>query len=229
MPLSERTRDSVLDVTMVARLMVGKYKNTYRGHVVMKDSVSLHHYERLMDKIRPKTIIELGTAGGGGAVWLAASMKAQGIDGQVVTLDIEDRITESCKTDFDKLGIQFVQTDLRDAERTCNLLKDLPHPWLISEDCHVDAEIIMKALDDAMCPGDYIVYEDTHLATPDKSWLDAEDMENYVYGNWAKDKLDRVDAAMLARADRYMIDASIQDLYGYNGSTFINSVFAKVK
>jgi len=227
-PLTERTRESTIDLSMMARLMVGKYRNTWRGHVLLKDAVSLHHYQVLMEKLRPKTIIELGTAGGGGAVWFATQAQALGLDDcAVVTLDIQDSITDACKSDFGKLGVKFMQMDLYDSAGVQRAIADLPHPWLVSEDCHVDANVVMQALDDEMIKGDYIVYEDTHLCTPDKSWMDAEDMDNYEYGKFAGQKLDRVEEAMSERAAAWAIDASIQDLYGYNGSTFVNSLFTK--
>ena len=56
--LQDRLDTSVFDLDTVARLMVGKYKNTWRGHVLLKDAVSLHTYSALMQHQRPCTIID---------------------------------------------------------------------------------------------------------------------------------------------------------------------------
>ena len=230
-PLASRSDESVIDLQMMARLMVGKYKNRWRGHVLMKDALSLHTYSVLMERQRTRTIFDLGTAGGGSAVWFATQARAMGLDGcTVVTIDIVDQRTAATKEDMTSLGnITFLQLDLCDAANLRKALDGLPHPWMISEDCHVDAEIVMTALDDSMLPGDYIVYEDTHPCTPDQSWMDAEDMANYKHGSFAPAKLARMYAAMGKRAASYMVDAAIQDMYGYNGTTFINSVFVKTE
>ena len=86
----------------------------------------------------------------------------------------------------------------------------------------------MKSFDKIIKNGDYILFEDTHPDNPDTSWMDAEDIDNYKCDYWAEDKLNKVYQAMIERNSEYVIDCNIQDLYGYNGSTFINSVFKKL-
>ncbi|EOD17461.1 hypothetical protein EMIHUDRAFT_210197 [Emiliania huxleyi CCMP1516] len=228
-PLASRTHKSAFDLQIVSRLMVGKYANIWRGHVLLKDAVALHLYGMLMQRQMPKTIFDLGTAGGGSAVWFATQMKAMGlVECKVITVDIEDLRTPACRREMEQLGIEFLQADLRDASAMLSAIKDKAHPWLIAEDCHVDAHVIMAAFDPATTSGDYIIFEDTHPCHPDKSWMDAEDMDKYTYGAFANKKLAAVEAAMGALSARYSIDASIQDLYGHNGATFINGVFARL-
>ena len=121
--------------------------------------------------------------------------------------------------------IRVLHADICDMFAVGPSIQDLPRPWLIAEDCHVDANRLMECLDPMMQEGDYIVFEDTHPCCPDKSWMDASDMNGYEYGRFSNEKLSRVTYAMKQRSDRFKIDASIQDMYGYNGLTHINSVF----
>lgn len=228
--LNLRSQFSVFDKNMISRLMVGKYKNTYLDHILMKDAISLHLYEMVIQKIKPATIIELGTAAGGSALWFASKLKGFNMtNSKVVSIDILDRKTNDTKKKIEEFNsINCYIADINNKEKIYSILKDYPHPWLISEDCHVDADIIMNTFDNIIENGDYIVFEDTHPNNPDTSWMDAEDMQNYKCDYWSQDKLNKVEKAMLKRDDSYAIDCNIQDMYGYNGCTFINSVFKKI-
>ena len=212
--LRNRTRDSVFDKNFVSRLMVGKYKNEICGIPLLKDVISMHHYSLIIEKIQPKTVIDLGTAFGGSSLWFTTKIQD---DCKVLTLDIED----IRKTD-EHPQVMFYKIDICDEKGMNNILKNCKHPWLISEDCHVPANQIMKVFKPLMKNGDYIVFEDTHLCNPEKCGMSAE--TDYTVGTWSKNKLDQVEKEML-QYDDIMIDAHIQDFYGYNGCTHINSVF----
>jgi len=234
-PFGDRTRDSVFDLGMVSQLMVGKYRNMIFGQTLMKDAISLQLYSLLMERLRPGTIFDLGTCGGGSALWFASQANALGLkDTCVLTCDIQDVRTKECKAQMSEASnIEFVLGDLTNGaelfKRARNQGLSLPKPWLIAEDCHLDAEIILSCFDGELAVGDYIVFEDTHPVHPDDTHMTAENMSNYVYGNFAVEKYDLVEKAMLKRGDEWMVDASIQDMYGYNGATFINGILKKVR
>ena len=220
-PLAERCQWSVLDEATVARLMVGKYKNHTAGVPLLKDALSLHSYELLLHDLRPKTVIDLGTALGGSSLWFSRKVPS---DASIVTIDIDDFRTPACR---EATNVHFAQLDISDATAMQRTLTALPHPWLVSEDCHVDASVLMAVLDPLMEVGDYVVFEDTHPSNPDRAGMSAESIEPYsTMSGWASEKLRSVERAMLARP-HYLIDAKIQDFYGYNGCTHINSVFCK--
>ena len=214
MPLAARTRRSVFDQAMVARLMVGKYKTTFAGSPFLKDAVSCHLYRELFQRVKPATVVDLGTAFGGSAAWFAHELP----NSTVVTIDIAD--VRRCALPH---NVTFLQLDLTNADAVRAALKDLPHPWLVSEDCHVPAATVMHVFDGLLEPGDYIVFEDTHPCNPDVTGASAES-EVYKCGHWSTEKLTSVETEMMKRPN-FVVDASIQDFYGYNGATFINSVF----
>jgi cephalosporin hydroxylase len=217
-PLKERTRNSVFDTNIVGRLMVGKYKNTYTNIPFLKDVVSQHLYLELIKKLKPKTVIDLGTAFGGSALWFSKYVP----EARVVTFDIKDIRYENSKH---QTNIDFYCIDIEDKSAVHNVLKNYPHPWLVCEDCHLHAKNLMDVFDPNMKTGDYIVFEDTHPSNPDKCGMSLES-EEYTCESWSLEKLNRVEDEMKTH-ENYKIDTQIQDFYGYNGCTHINSVFVK--
>ena len=215
--LSSRNRNSVFTKDFIARLMVGKYKNTHKTIPMLKDAVSQHLYFKLIEISKPKTIIDLGTAFGGSSVWF----KDMCPDAKIVTIDIEDFRKDESKVD----GIDFLKLDLYDSDSVSKELSGYEHPWIVCEDCHVDASKIMKIFKNLMKKNDYIVFEDTHPLNPEKSGMSAESAD-YQCGEWSTNKLDNVETEMKNHTE-FLIDTEVQDFYGYNGSTFINSVFVK--
>lgn len=232
---SERRDESVFDLAMVQRLCVGKYRTSIFGEALLKDATSLHQYTMLMERVRPGTIFDLGTAGGGSALWFAAQIRALKLDGvtRVVTFDIEDMRSARCKEMMDGEGsITFVQGDLYDG---ANVLRragvDMPHPWIIAEDCHVNAGVIFRAFFElGMAKGDYVVFEDTQQFCPEQSGMSALDVDNYRYGKFNSAKRARlVKAVEDAGGDEaFAVDSTVQDLYGYNGALHQNSVLVKL-
>jgi len=222
--LAERKNHSVFDINMMTQLLEGKYHNMWLGEPLQKDAVALQMYTVLMQQLKPGTIFDLGTSGGGSALWFGSQAKALGLDSKVVTFDLHDYRSESSKQKMEALdNIVTVHGDLKDAVRVLGLEmiqgNHMPHPWLIVEDCHVDAKVIMDAfLGAGMEKGDYIVYEDTH-----------PDLTSTKGDTWAREKLERTQEVMRGFGDAFAVDAGIQDMFGYNGATFINSVFTQVK
>eukprot|EP00401_Gymnodinium_catenatum_P038207 CAMPEP_0117488900 /NCGR_PEP_ID=MMETSP0784-20121206/16753_1 /TAXON_ID=39447 /ORGANISM="" /LENGTH=721 /DNA_ID=CAMNT_0005283601 /DNA_START=87 /DNA_END=2252 /DNA_ORIENTATION=- len=231
-PLKDRLQDSVFDLAIVQRLMVGKYNLHWQGEPLMKDAVALDLYSRLMARQRPGTIFDLGTCGGGSALWFSSQARALGLSTTILTCDIQDLRSATSREQMDQAGnIRFLVGDLNDGEglfkAAAGLGFELPKPWLIAEDCHVDTKTILACFEGRLTTGDYIVFEDTHPLHPDGAYMHAEDPENYATGAFAVEKYRLMEEAMLAAGDEWGVDCSIQDAYGYNGATFINSVFAK--
>jgi len=233
------------DEPFVKRLMVGKYRHFLHGQVLMKDAVSLSQYQMLIAVLRPGTIFDLGTCGGGAALWFGAWLKGLELHSStVVTCDIVDRREAACCARMAKEGsnVRFCLCDLTEGEAMFATLTaqgiELPHPWLIAEDCHLDAEILLKTFEPRMRPGDYIVFEDTNPSHPDDVMVVAEGADRAAEeaawtqaraggGKFAREKYAKMAEAMDKRGGAFAVDATIQDLCGYNGSSFVNSVFVK--
>lgn len=227
--LSTRSTDSMFHREIISHICVGKYRSSIGGEQLIKDVVSLHLYSVLIQREKPKTIFDLGTCGDGSALWSARECRAENMTStKIVTLDIEDFRSESCKQEMKKEGIMFVLADLRKGLKVIaeNGI-DLPHPWLISEDCHVGSHIILKSfLDLGMRSGDNILFEDKHEDTPNDVNMSALNMKGYQCGEFARKKYALMMSALMAYGgdDSFAVDATIQDMYGYNGACFLNSV-----
>jgi len=231
-PLKDRSHNSVFDLAMVQRLMVGKYNNYWQGEPLMKDAVALDLYSRLMARQRPGTTFDLCTCGGGSALWFSSQARALGLSTTILTCDIQDLRSATSREQMDQAGnIRFLVGDLNDGEglfkAAASLGFDLPKPWLIAEDCHLDTKAILACFEGRKTTGDYIFFEDTHPLHPDGAYMHAEDPDNYVTGAFPVEKYRLMEEAMLAAGDEWGVDCSIQDAYGYNRAAFINSVFVK--
>ncbi|CAL1163193.1 unnamed protein product [Cladocopium goreaui] len=232
--LRERSWDSVLSKEFIMRMHNGIYANekkgsrSWRGAVLMKDSISLANYQRLLQRLKPGTIFDLGTAGGGSALWFADQCRALRLNTKVITLDIVDMRAAEVKQLHQDEGIEFVICDVTKAFGQLKTLH-LPKPWLVSDDCHVDSKKLIAEFEKlGMDQGDYILFEDTHLATADECGMNADKPEEYTCDHFAIGKQTVMKNAMMERADDYKIDTDIQDCYGYNGARYVNSVFVRV-
>ena len=228
--LADRCDASVFTKDFVARLMVGKYKSRFRDAPLLKDAISRHVYEEMIRVVQPATIIDLGTALGGSAMWFAtqgSNLVGASCQTSVVTFDIQDRRSSECKSSSFSSSIRFVEGDICDHELVQKELNEMPHPWIVSEDCHVDSSLVMRSFHELMLPGDYIVFEDTHAANPDSPGQSAES-EEYTCNAWSTNKYANVYETMLQYGEHYKIDSDFQDYYGYNGCTHVNSIFRKM-
>jgi len=151
----------------------------------------------LVEEIRPGTIIELGTASGGGTTLWADLQKISGIPPNVVSMDIDP-------PEFSHEGVTLIHGDSNCIEEalTDDLLSALPHPWLIIEDAHVNIDGVLEHFDRFMHPGDYIVIED----------VEAES----VLGPF-----------LLSRPGRYTVDTHYTDFFGHNATCAPDQIFRR--
>ncbi|MCX9024600.1 MAG: CmcI family methyltransferase [Candidatus Methanoperedens sp.] len=126
----------------------------WKGYTLFKTAFDLGIYQQMIEEIRPRTIIELGS--GGSAVWLADVAKMLDVPTQVLSFDIKPPA-------ISYPGVRFVQADCNNIEQIADEIKGLPHPWLVIEDAHVNVLGVMTFFDQFMRPGDYLVVEDSFI------------------------------------------------------------------
>ncbi len=106
------------------------------------------------------------------------------------------------------------------------MLCELPHPWLLIEDSHVNLVGILEYFhQNGFRSGDYLIVEDTSQSMWDywrENWDDASEVEEGVrkltdLRNWLKN-----------HEHEYLVDTYYQDMYGYNGSKNWNSILKRV-
>lgn len=132
-PLAIDTERSALERRTIDSIQAATFRYTYKGYPFIKNPFEIALYTRLLDRERPRTIVEIGSAGGGGAVWLASQMSALGVDVKVISVDIlrqrnvKEPNVRFIRGDVHQLGASTLPALLDDAERPFLVIDDGPH------------------------------------------------------------------------------------------------------
>ena len=142
----------------------GKHQQSYRDLPFLKHPIDQALYSALIWKLKPKTIIEIGSHAGGSALWLADQMRTFQIDGRIVSIDLVPP-----QPPYQRAEIQFLRGD---ANRLADclspeFLSSLPRPLLVIEDAgheYAATLAVLRFFDPLIRPGEYIVVEDGFLS-----------------------------------------------------------------
>jgi cephalosporin hydroxylase len=200
-----RSFRTALSAESLSSIQTGSLQALYRGLGFLKSPFDVALYLQLIGRLRPATIIEIGTKHGGSALWFADQMTAHGISARVVSLDL------SPPTGLADARIQFVAGDAHDLSGalTHDVLASLPHPWLVSEDSAHTFEAcsaVLRFFDTHLVVGDYIVIEDGVLS----------DMVERHYETYQHGPNRAVEKFLSEHGDSYEIDGTLCDFFGHN-------------
>jgi len=188
----------------LSAIQAGTLRTRYRGRRLAKNPFDLVLYLQLLERLRPRTIIEVGTSEGGSALWLRDQCRTLGIDCRILTMDItppEDPID----------GVEIFSVDASDPVRTFPhaAIAEAPHPWLVIEDSAHTFEAtaaVLAYFDPLLAPGDHLVVEDGVVADlPEPPYRRYEDGPNRAVRNF-----------LLARHADYRIARDLCDYFGHN-------------
>jgi cephalosporin hydroxylase len=185
----------------------------YKTLELYKTSYDFAIYPIILQEIKPKTIIELGSGNGSSAIWMNDICKIHNLDTQILSLEIHDikpRL-QNKNINLDDYRINFIKGDAYKIEEYFppSLLQSLPHPWIIIEDCHHNTYNIMKYLDKFLEKSDYLIIED-----PDE--VDTS--------NKTKEGLS-IMLFMKEHHNDYVVDTRYCDYFGKNNCSFPDSIF----
>ncbi len=183
----------------------GVMHTLYRGVPFYKSPFDIALYLQLIGRLKPSTIIEVGTKYGGSALWFADMQTSHGLTGKVITIDIAPLIN------FEDPRITVIKGNALSLGEALNrgMLNRLPHPWLVIEDSahFLDTSLaVLCFFDKHLLAGDYIVVEDgivAHLTAP-------------MYKRYEDGPNRAVQTFLLENPDRYVIDSALCDLFGFN-------------
>jgi cephalosporin hydroxylase len=137
----------------------GSFQYRYKGIQMLKDPFDLALYSLLIGRERPRTIIEIGTYKGGGAMWLADQLMIYGIDGMVHSLDIKP--VELPATP--RITLHTGNARNLDAVFPADWIAAQPRPLLVIDDGDHSPTSVLCVLEyfaNHMRSGEYLVVED---------------------------------------------------------------------
>ncbi|ODB35889.1 hypothetical protein BB427_16205 [Pseudoalteromonas sp. BMB] len=170
----------------------------WKGLPLFKSVFDLGIYQMLLWELKPKTIIEIGAINGGSAVWMADLLKSFGLECHVYSFDINI----PC---FQYEDVTFIQGDCNQigTGMTASFLSELPHPWLVIEDAHVNVTNVLSYFARYMSSNDYLVVEDSGC------------------------KQEGVAEFLSDKAEKFVVDTKYCDFFGRNMTCSHNSILKK--
>ena len=206
---------SAIPYDLLMTIQRGTMAYRYRDRPMLKNPFDLALYPLLLAKLRPRTIIEIGSFQGGSALWFADTARNLGLDAHVHSVDIArvSDLADSAVTFYQGNG-RTLSDPFKDA-----MLSGFPRPWLVIEDADHQYETTIAALrffDQWLVSGDYIIVEDGILT---------DMLVEAAYDGGP----DRAVQDFLASApDRYVIDRSYCDYFGENVTWNINGYLRRL-
>ena len=119
-------------------------------------------YQEILHELRPRFIVECGTAAGGSALFLASVCELLGV-GEVVTVDIEERPGRPAHDRITYLRGSSVAEDV--VGRVKGLVRDAAPVLVILDSDHSREHVLreLRLYGEIVTPGSYLIVEDTNV------------------------------------------------------------------
>lgn len=151
--------NTALTPALLPAINRGVHHYTYKGVRTLKCPFDLAIYSHMLWRDKPRTIIEIGSANGGSALWLSDQFKMFGIEGHIHSLDIKpvdlaapDNVTFHT-SDVAKIAEVFSPEWLERQPRPLMVIDDGPHTYAA-------VRSILAYFAPHMRSGEYLVVED---------------------------------------------------------------------
>ena len=214
-PTDQRSWHTSLPRPTLLRLQQSLHNYQYRGVPLLKNPFDLALYPTLLWKLKPLSIIEIGSKSGGSALWMGDLQSSFGIHGHVYSLDIVKVETVSHPR------VTFLEADGRALGETLRpeFLQRLPRPWLVIEDAdhaYETSSAVLKFFDPWLQPQEYIVIEDGIIS----------DLSEIADCNSGPHRA--LKEFLAQHRGEYDIDADYCDFFGYNLTWCTNGFLRKI-
>lgn len=132
-----------------------------------KSPSDMWNYQEILSSLKPRLIIEFGTAFGGAALFFAGVMRQIGNPFRILSVDINlECIDNKVKSDPDIELLTMSSVDNRVALRISSLRTEFPGPaFAILDSDHSKNHVLseLKMLRPLLTSGDYLVVEDSNI------------------------------------------------------------------
>jgi cephalosporin hydroxylase len=187
----------------------------YRGVPMLKNPFDLAIYPLLLNQVRPRTLIEVGSHRGGSAMWFADIAASLGVPIHVYSVDIVK------VTDLNHPSVTFLEGNAQDLARTFDgdFLAEIPRPLFVIEDSdhHFRTCLsVLKFFDRWLSPGEYIVVEDGILS------------DMLVADGYEGGPVRAINEFLRINQDRYVIDRFYCDYFGHNVTWNIDGYLRRI-
>ena len=214
-----RDPSSVIPPSLIHTFAEGAKKYRYKGLRCLKVPTEMALYTLVIDYIKPRTIIELGTKEGGSALWLADQMRAFRTKGKVVSIDIR---RPKPWYESERRDIQLLKGNVAKLDECLSptFLETLNRPWLVIDDSsHRSHDVlsVLRFFDKKMELGEYIIIEDGVVSDLGR----ADEFNGGPRVGILK---------FLSECEgRYGIDTGLCDFYGHNATGNPNGYLRRIK
>ena len=214
---SWRNWQSEVPQELLLRMQRSVHSYTYRGVQLVKDPFDLALYPLLLWRLRPGTIVEIGSKAGGSALYFGDLLTNFEISGEVHSYDVfpvED--VEHPLVRFHRGDGQHLD-EVIDAET----LAGWARPLLVVEDADHSYETsiaVLRFFDAHLQPGDWIVIEDGNLS----------DLYPALYPNGTSGPHRALREFLSGTDGRYRIAAELCDFFAYNATSNSNGFLERI-
>ncbi|HEX8142058.1 MAG TPA: CmcI family methyltransferase [Pyrinomonadaceae bacterium] len=200
---------------LLMKIQQGTMTYCYRGVPLQKNPFDLALYSLLLERTRPRTLIEIGSYQGGSAIWFADQASILGLDLRVISIDLEVPATAAppsinfLRGDAHKLGAILPSPVMNAIKRPLMVVEDSSH-------LAGTTAAVLEFFDTWLRSGEYIVIEDGILS-------DMRVADLYDGGPL------RAIEAFLEKSDgRYEVDRGLCDYYGRNVTWNVNGYLRRL-
>jgi cephalosporin hydroxylase len=203
--------------SFLSRMQRALHSYTYRGVQMVKDPFDLALYPLLLWRLRPRTIVEIGSKAGGSGLYFGDLLTNFDIDGHVHSYDV-----------FRVEGVEHPRVTFHrgDGQRleeviTREALASWARPLLVVEDADHAYETsiaVLRFFDSHLQPGDWIVTEDGNLS----------DLYPELYPDGTSGPHLALREFLAGSDGRYRIATEICDFFAYNATANSNGFLERI-
>jgi len=214
-PTSERPWNTALPYELMMSIQNALHNFSYKGVPLQKNPFDYSIYPVLLWKIKPQTIIEIGSKSGGSALWFGDLMNNFGIEGHVYSIDIV-KVTQVSHP-----RVTFLEGDGSNLAETLSpeFIQSLPRPLLVIEDADhsfTTSKAVLDFFHGYLDQGEYIIVEDGIIS---------DIVQDSSYNSGPHQALK---SFLSEHPQDYEIDGEYCDFFGYNLTWATNGFLKKL-